>query len=85
MMGTFWEMKGPQTTDEETIATRFRRAVKQSGGKGIFDLRFVRKSTDMAEVEKTVIRLFKTTRGMRRIMIIKKDDEGNDIILDNIK
>ena len=85
MMGTFWEMKGPRTTDEETIATRFRRAVKQSGGRGIFDLRFVKNKHDMVEVEKTVMRLFSTTRGMRRIMIIKKDDKGNDVILDNIK
>jgi len=85
MMGTFWEMKGPRTTDNETIATRFRRAVKQSGGKGIFDLRFIKAESDVAEVEKTIMNLFMSTRGMRRIMIIKRDTDGDSIILDNIK
>ena len=69
MMGTFWEMKAPQTDDKETIATHFRKAVKQSGGKAIFDIRYTKNASS---VEKDIIDLFVSTRGMRRIIIIKK-------------
>ena len=55
------------------------------GRKGIFDLRFIKAESDVAEVEKTIMDLFISTRGMRRIMIIKRDADGNSIILDNIK
>ena len=82
MMGTFWEMKTPQTDDKETIATHFRKAVKQSGGKAIFDIRYTKNANS---VEKDIMGLFITTRGMRRIMIIKKgskSDEDCEKILD---
>lgn len=78
MLGTFWEMKGPQTTDEETIATHFRKAVKQANGKAIFDLRYV--VGDTAEVENIVMKLFATTRGMKRIMILKTDGDDEKLL-----
>ena len=71
MLGTLWEMKGPQTTNEKTIRALFRRAVKQAGGRVVFDLRKVKK--DSADVEEYMIELFATTRGMRRIMIIREE------------
>ena len=70
MMGTFWEMKGPQTTNENTIRVLFRRAVKQANGKAIFDLRRIKK--DPEGVKQYILNLFTTTRGMRRIMIIEQ-------------
>ena len=73
MLGTLWEMKAPVTDDDETIASHFRKAVKQSGGKAIFDIRGAKKDPDT--IEGTIMKLFATTRGMRRIMIIKKDAE----------
>ncbi len=82
MMGTFWEIKCPQTDDYDTIATHFRKAVKQSGGKAIFDLRCTKNALN---VEDKIIKLFLTTREMRRIMIIKNnltDDEATEKILD---
>lgn len=71
-------MKGPETTDEDTIATRFRKAVKQANGKAIFDLRNVK--GDVAQVEEYVMKLFITTRGMRRLMIIKNDKSGERLL-----
>ena len=85
MLGTFWEMKAPQTDDTETIATHFRKAVKQSGGKAIFDIRYTKNASN---VEKDIMSLFATTRGMRRIMIIKKNDrdkKNTEKILDIFK
>ena len=82
MLGTFWEMKGPRTTDEDTIATRFRKAVKQANGKAIFDLRNV--EGDAAQTEKYIMKLFATTRGMRRLMIIKNNN-GSENLLDIFK
>lgn len=78
MLGTFWEMKGPETTDEDTIATRFRKAVKQANGKAIFDLRNVK--GDAIRVERYVMKLFVTTRGMRRLMIIKNSRSGERLL-----
>lgn len=78
MLGTFWEMKGPRTANQTTIQTKFRKATKQSGGKAIFDLRNVK--NDSREIEKYIIRLFITTRGMRRIMIIEDDNTILDIL-----
>lgn len=73
MLGTFWEMKGPISTDEDTVQTKFRKATRQSGGKAIIDLTNVRGNVE--KLEKFVIELFATTRGMRRIMIIEKNGE----------
>lgn len=71
MMGTFWEMKAPEKNNIVTLETKFRKAVKQSGGKAIFDLRFVENGA--SEVEKNILALFEKTRGMRRVIIIKKE------------
>jgi len=82
MMGTFWEMKAPRTTDRETIATRFRKAIKQSSGKVIFDLRNIDGKMRMEEVKEIIMGLFLSTRGMRRIMVIEITDNGEEKILD---
>lgn len=78
MMGTYWEMKGPRTANVSTITNKFRKAVRQSGGKAVFDLRNTK--DDAATIEKYIMQLFESTRGMRRIIIIRKDDDAVDII-----
>lgn len=77
MLGTTWEIKTPTTVNRETIATEFRKAVKQSGGKAIFDIRYTR---NIEKVEAYLRDLFVTTRGMRRIMIITDDAVLIDIM-----
>lgn len=77
MLGTYWEMKAGTSSNKATIQTKFRKAVKQSNGKTIFDLCQVKQSQDKAESE--IIRLFKETRGMKRIMIIRDDENLLDI------
>ena len=78
MVGTTWEMKGPRTPNEFTIKAKFRKAVKQSGGRAVFDLRNA-DDKDKAEVEEIIMDLFEKTRGMRRIMIIRDDESLIDI------
>lgn len=78
MMGTFWEMKGPISHNKNTIKNRFKKAIKQADGKAVFDLRNVK--YDANAVEKTIMDLFVTTIGMRRILIIKKSNKILDII-----
>ena len=82
MLGTFWEMKAPTTNDSETIATHFRKAIKQSGGKAVFDLRGEKNNQE--KTYKDLLRLFETTRGMRRLLVILKTQDGEEI-LDIIK
>lgn len=82
MLGTFWEMKAPTTNDSETIATHFRKAVKQAGGKAVFDLRGAKNNQE--KIYKDIIDLFETTRGMRRILIIIRRERENKL-LDIIK
>ena len=77
MLGTTWEMKGPLTSNKNTIKKRFRKAVKQSGGRSIFDLRRIQ--CDDKLIEDFILELFVTTRGMESIMIIKKDGSLLDI------
>lgn len=79
MLGTYWEMKSPTTTNERSIQTLFRKARKQSGGKAIFDLRNARK-TDEAEIENLIMKNFKGDPGMRRIMIIRNNEEIVDFL-----
>ena len=80
MLGTFWEMKGPITANERKIIKRFRKAIKQAEGKSIFDLRNIRKNTDRDLAEKIIIRLFAEMGDMRRVIIIKDDRNGLDIM-----
>ena len=79
MLGTYWEMKGPSTTNEKTIKYHLRKAKKQADGKAIFDLRHIK--SDRPKIERIIMDLFKNTREMRRIIILQ--DEGN--LLDIIK
>ena len=77
IMGTIWEIKGPESSNKTTIKNRFRKASKQST-KIVFDLRKVRK--DVNKVEKQVFQLFKGDGKIRRMMIIEKDGTLLDII-----
>jgi len=77
MLGTTWEMKGPEKFNEQTITARFRKAVKQADGKAIFDLRAIK--TNRNEAKKHLLSLFKTTRKMRHIIIIESDEKTIDI------
>ena len=76
IMGTIWEIKGPESSNKTTIKNRFRKASKQST-KIVFDLRKVRK--DVNKVEKQVFQLFKGDGKIRRMMIIEKDGTLLDI------
>lgn len=78
MLGTFWEMKGPESPDEGTIATKFRKAVKQSGGRAIYDIRRI-PPQNIDTIKQFILKLFKATRGMRRIILIESDDKILDI------
>ena len=82
MFGTFWEMKTPTTDDFGTIITHFRKAIKQSGGKAVFDLRGI--THNQEEIYRDLIDLFETTRGMRRLIVILKTKDSEEI-LDIIK
>lgn len=79
MLGTFWEMKGPESPDEDTIATKFRKAVRQSGGKAVYDIRRI-PPRNINEIKKYILKLFRETRGMRRIILIESDHKILDII-----
>lgn len=81
MFGTFWEMKGPTTSNEGTIQTKFRKAVKQTNGSGkaVFDLRSA-KPKERGEIEQLIMKLFKKTPGMRRVIIIREDDDCVDFM-----
>ena len=81
MLGTFWEIKTLLTANENTIKTHFRKAVKQAGGKAVFDLRYYEK--DVAKIKQYIMDLFASTRGMRRIILIeyaKKEVIAIDLI-----
>lgn len=77
MFGTAWEMKGPTSSKENTIKKRFRKAIRQANGHAIFDLRNITQSPSKAET--IILNLFTSTRGMRRIIIIKKEGTIIDI------
>lgn len=77
LFGTFWEMKGPRSTNENTIKTKFHKAIKQSGGRAIFDLREIKGGANAAK--EILMELFMNTRGMRRIIIIESDENVLDI------
>lgn len=83
MEGTFWEIKGQISLNEKTITAKFRKAVKQSGGRAIFDLCEAR--GDTAKTVKHIENLFTSTRGMRRVMIMLMDKDSSEIIIDITK
>ncbi len=68
MLGTFWEVKTLLTANQSTIKAHFSKATKQANGKAVFDLRYYK--GDRAGMEQYLIRLFNTSRKMRRLMII---------------
>ncbi len=78
MLGTYWEMKGPGTSNEDTVKFHFRKAKKQSNGKAVFDIRRVRK--DKEKIKNYIIELFRDTREMRRVMIIIDDENILDLL-----
>ena len=71
MLGTTWEMKSPRSYREDTIKKRFRKAKHQSDGHSIFDLRNITK--DYTAVKNFLLKLFESTRGMKRLIMIEKD------------
>lgn len=77
IMGTIWEMKRPNSSNENTIKNRFRKASKQAS-KIIFDLRNVKRDAD--KVEKQIIDLLKSGGRVRRIIIIEKSGRVLDVI-----
>lgn len=77
MLGTVWEMKAPTSIKSGTNESMFRKAIKQAGGRAVFDLRRLKSSQDKAE--KHFMDLFERHRDMRRMIIIKKDDQAVDI------
>lgn len=79
MMGPLWEMKGPTSANRKTITKRFRKAVKQSGGRAVFDLRGVKNEKERIRAEEEIVRRFNQSRSMRRILIIKNDEKMLDI------
>ena len=83
MMGTTWEMKSPQTINQDTIRAKFRKAVRQANGKSIIDLCRIKGSTKV--IEEYILELFLTTRGIHHMMIIKKDGKNRIKILDFLK
>lgn len=76
MLGTYWEMKGGTTANKDTIKYKFRKAIRQSGGKAIFDLRHVRQKE---KAKKIIVDVFSKTREMYRIMVIQDNDNLLDI------
>ena len=80
MMGTFWEMKASFSKNRKTLEAKFHKAVKQSEGKVVFDLRGIRNPRDAQEAEKKIMMLFRVTRGMRRIILIRKGGQTLDIL-----
>lgn len=76
MLGTAWEMKAPMSIAKSTNETMFRKAVKQSGGRAIFDLRHIKQNDNI--VEKNLLVFFKRTREMHRMIIIRKDGTAID-------
>lgn len=79
MMGTIWEMKGPTTTNRNTIEKRFKKAIRQANGRSVFDLREVPKGEDVEIVKNEIMALFERKRGMRRIIMIENDEKILDI------
>ena len=77
IMGTIWEIKRPESSNETTIKNRFRKASKQAT-KIIFDLRGVKK--DVSKVERRIMKLFKEGGRVKRMMIIEKNGRLFDII-----
>lgn len=80
MMGTFWEMKGPISANKQKIIKRFRKAIKQSAGKSVFDLRNIKRNSDRDLAEKIILQLFAESGDMKRIIIIKNDKIALDIM-----
>lgn len=76
MMGAIWEIKGPESSNKNTIKNRFRKASRQAT-KIIFDLRGIKNEPD--KVEKQIINLFSGNGRVRRMMIIRKDGTLLDI------
>lgn len=78
MLGTFWEMKGPTTANQNTIKKRFLKAIKQANGKTVFDLNNI-KNDDANNAQEIILNLFCNIRGMRRIIIIRDENNALDI------
>ncbi len=72
MLGTTWEMKSPETVNENTLRKRMHKASKQADHV-IFDLRRVPKMRK-DRVKMFLLKLFENNRGIRRAIFIETDD-----------
>ena len=70
MTGTLWEVKGPESSNRNTLKIHFKKASKQAN-KVIFDLRKV--LLDDEPVSDFLIRLFEGNSKINRMIIIKKN------------
>lgn len=76
MLGTIWEMKGPESINKKTLKKRIHKASLQSTHI-IFDLRRIVKDSD--RVERDIVEKFKDKSTLRRLIIIRKTGEALDI------
>lgn len=67
-----WEMKSPQGDSRVTVEHAFKRAAKQSQNI-IIDLRRTKMTT--AQAESSLIKLFKSSRRVRNLKIITKEQK----------
>lgn len=76
MDGILWEIKSPVGNSRQTIEKIFKIAQKQSKNV-IFDLRRI--SMDEAKAMSKIQREFNLRRGIKRILVIKKDKKLIDL------
>lgn len=78
MLGTYWEMKCPESTNKMTLQQKFHKACKQSGGKVVFDL--CRIDDEDGIIKDYLTKLFKSSRKINHMMIIESEEKLLDII-----
>lgn len=78
MLGTYWEMKCPESVNKMTMQQKFHKACRQSGGKIIFDM--CRIDDKSGELVSYLIKLFTSSRRVNHMMIIEDEDKLLDII-----
>lgn len=76
IMGSLWEMKAPVVYNENTLKKHFKKASRQST-KVIFDLRGAGRS--VSKIEKFIMDKFQGPGRIRRMIIIRNDEEVFDI------
>lgn len=75
MLGGTWEMKSPNGKSQDCIERCFRKAAKQSD-RIIIDMR--RLNFSRKEAEKEIIKNFTTYRRLKRMILVRSEDEVVD-------